>query len=155
MEYGLTEAIREQRLISQGQELLALNEVTERYGLSLTNEQAIALTRERDAALRSAGRVALGKSALPKIVFAFCDSAYMSKDNYAQTLSELSEAFYLLKNDSEDMVSDDELIEGMRYVFENIAHGSVSDLLSLSPSEILTVTSDSRYGAALNNKECE
>ncbi|NCC67746.1 MAG: hypothetical protein EOM14_06060 [Clostridia bacterium] len=108
--------------------LLACNDYTASHGLVLTRAQAVELSQRHKEALRSTGRVEFGESVLPKLVRAFCDSPFLMCDKYAETLAELQEAFYYFKNESCECISDDELIEHMREVFNGKAQGSVEYL---------------------------
>jgi len=99
-------------------ELRACNLRTARYGLKLSETSIAALARRRADALRDAGRVEFGESAVPKLIEAFCDSPYLLQEDYERTIGELTEAFYSLKNDSFDRIADDELIEKMRACYD-------------------------------------
>lgn len=133
-------------LIAAQNELLALNPVTERYGLSLTEKDAQALVAARAQALKDTGRVALGKSAMPQLIYAFCDSPYLDQQEYAQQLMALQSTFYALKSDLEGALSDEELIKAMQTIFNGSAQGSIEELCDLSAGELLRVTRESRYG---------
>jgi hypothetical protein len=110
-------------------EIRACNSVSEKYGLSLTEDQITELVECRKDALKKTGRVEFGGGILPKLIYAFCDSEYIDEENYESTLAELQEAFYYLKNEFRDTYSDDELIEYMVEKFNGTAHGQVGDLL--------------------------
>jgi hypothetical protein len=110
------------------EKLLACNDYTVIHGLVLTRTQAVELAQRHNEALRSTGRIEFGESVLPKLVYAFCDSPFLMLDNYVETLAELQEAFYYFKNESCECISDDELIEHMRDVFNGKAQGSVEYL---------------------------
>jgi hypothetical protein len=100
------------------QEILRCNDVTKRYGLALTQEEAAALARTRGEALIRAGRVEFGGGALQALITAFCDSPYLTKADYAETLAELTQIFYDFKTESLDEVDDAEAIAMMRQVFD-------------------------------------
>jgi hypothetical protein len=51
---------------------------------------------------------------VPKIVGAFCDSPYLLQDEYEETLRTLTDAFYTYKNETRDLLTDDELLGRMR-----------------------------------------
>lgn len=110
------------------QELTACNELTSRYGLTLTPEQMLRLSQSRFQALKNTGRVEFGESILKKLVYAFCDSPYLTGSSYERTLCELQEIFYYFKNESLDALSDDELIDAMKSVFDGNAQGSLEHL---------------------------
>lgn len=108
--------------------LLSCNEKTESFGLVLTEEEATALMAARHDTLIDQRRVEFGEGILPKIVETFCDSQYLEQEEYADTLAALQEVFYLYKNESEDLLTDDELLEFMKEQFEGVCYGSVEYL---------------------------
>lgn len=109
-------------------ELQAVNALTERYGLYLSDEQIQNLLDARQTALADTGRVELGRGIIGDIIYAFCDSAYITQDNYEETLIELIDSFYYFKNESEGYISDEELIELMRTHFDGECQGSLEYL---------------------------
>lgn len=116
--FKLKEALEVKKIKS---DILSCNEYTEKYGLSLSNEDAKRLIHCRDEALSNTGRIEFSETVLPKLIHAFCDSPYLNKKNYADVMAELLEAFYYYKNEYNDSCTDDELIELMVRVFN--AHG--------------------------------
>lgn len=117
-------------------ELRDCNTITGRFGLALSDDQIRALVAARFEALRDTGRVEFGGGVLKKLVYAFCDSPYLSQENYEETLSELQDAFYYFKNESEDRFTDDELIGFMKAVFDGVAQGSLDYLTGTSLEEL-------------------
>lgn len=57
------------------------NEVSERYGLSLSESQTRSLVLAEAESLRAAGRLEFGEGILPRLIYAFCDSPYMRREN--------------------------------------------------------------------------
>ena len=53
------------------------NGYTAKFGLSLTDQEAALLLRERKDILKNQERVEFGKGILPKLIYAFCDSPYI------------------------------------------------------------------------------
>lgn len=106
-------------------EILKCNDYTENYGLVLTNEQALALFETRKQSLSAFGRIEFGGGIIKKVIKEFCDSPYLSKYNYEQTLHELIELFYYYKNETLDLMSDDDLIKYMKTAFDGICQGSL------------------------------
>ncbi len=104
------------------------NALTGRYGLSLTKQQLRALEARCREAILSAGRIEFGGGVIRAIIEEFCDSPYISQDNYEETISELLDAFYYFKNESEDRISDDELIKTMHRHFDTTCQGSLEYL---------------------------
>ena len=113
------------------QALLGSNALSERYGLSLSDTQVRSLLQAREEILTETGRIEFGEGILPKLVYAFCDSPYIARDDYADTLAALQDLFYTFKNESEDALTDDELIQAMQTIFNNKAQGSLEYLENL------------------------
>lgn len=109
-------------------ELVRCNTISERFGLALSEEAMEHLIIHRFETLRDTGRVEFGEGVLGKLIFAFCDSPYIEQSSYEEVLLELQELFYSLKNECRDLVSDDELIEAMRLIFNETARGSMAFL---------------------------
>ena len=110
------------------QELLKTNEYTCNFGLSLTKQDVAELMSLRKECLMEQQRVEFGKGVLEKLVYSFCDSDYIYQENYAETLARLQDIFYLYKNESMDELTDDELIDVMREVFDGECQGSLEYL---------------------------
>ncbi|OPY56330.1 MAG: hypothetical protein A4E55_02157 [Pelotomaculum sp. PtaU1.Bin035] len=106
-------------------EILETNKESMKFGLILTAAEAQELIEARNRATRSNGRVELGIEAVKKIIAAFCSSSYINPDDYALTLYELVEIFYYMKNETEDRVGDNELINLMKEFINHSCRGSV------------------------------
>ncbi len=109
-------------------DLVARNENSAQYQLSLTKEQAQQLVESKNQSLRKYERLELGESILGKLVEAFMDSQYVDQRNYLETLTVLQDLFYQYKNECMDLVSDEELIEFMREQFETVCYGDLDYL---------------------------
>ena len=103
--------------------LLETNQYTQRFGLSLTENDVRLIAEARQNSLREAQRVELGDSITPKIIYEFCDSAYISQSNYPDTIIRLQEIFFLYKNEMQDEITDDELLHFMKEQFETVCYG--------------------------------
>ncbi len=112
------------------------NHLTGRYGLTLSSTQITGLVAQRFEVLQSTGRIEFGAGVLPKLIEAFCDSVYITQENYEETLATLQELFYYYKNESLDTIADDELIEFMRSNFDGPCQGAL-DYLSDTSLEAL------------------
>jgi hypothetical protein len=123
-------------------DILRMNAFTEQYALTLTAQQAAELARTRSASLKSTGRIEFGGGVIEKIIKSFCDSPYISQSSYGETLQELIELFYFFKNETLDLLGDDELIRLMKKYFDD-CHGSL-DLLANRDLEIMA--HNVRYG---------
>jgi len=131
-------------------EVIKCNEHTEQFGLVLTQAQAIELVETRFLSLRENGRIEFGGGVIDKIIKEFCDSPYISMHNYAATLHELIETFYYYKNETLDLISDDDLIKFMKSAFDGVCQGSV-DLLS--GRELYQLARNLRFGLPTDYSE--
>ena len=118
------------------EELRGVNAVSARFGLRLSEQGMRELAQARTHALTDHGRVELGASAVKNIVDGFCDSPYLLQEDYEATLLELVDAFYYFKNETEDTVSDDDLLTCMKKLFDGKCRGSVDLLQSLYLEEL-------------------
>ena len=101
------------------------NELTSEYGLILSEEDVKEIIVTRNVALEKSGRIEFNGQIINKIIITFCDSPYISQNNYSDTINELVEIFYNYKNETLDYISDDELIEIMKEYFDNYCQGSL------------------------------
>lgn len=106
----------------------ACNEFTNKYGLILNDKQIHNLLEKRKNVLKQTGRVEFRESILEKIIKEFCDSPYITQTNYENILYELIEIFYTYKNETMDIVTDDELIKFMKKSFDGICKGDIEYL---------------------------
>lgn len=106
-------------------EIIELNEKTEQHGLTLTPADAAALMQTRTEMLNANGRVEVGSGTIGKLIDAFCDSSFINQRDYTAIMHELLEIFYYAKNETLNLISDDELIEFMKDAFENRVMGSL------------------------------
>ena len=131
-------------------ELKKCNELTLKYGLTLSNEDINELIENRFKSLKDTGRIEFSEGVLKKIIEAFCDSPYIMQENYKDTLLELQESFYFFKNEAMDQRADDELIEFMKIHFDGECQGSLEYLSGTNLEELCRNT---RYGYRVFNKE--
>lgn len=108
--------------------VLETNQAAERFGLTLTKEDAKLILEERAKTLREQKRVEFGEGIVPKIVYEFCDSDFIDQSCYRETIIRLQEIFYLYKNEMQDEISDEELLHFMREQFEEICFGDLDYL---------------------------
>lgn len=108
--------------------LLSSNEETAQFGLVLTKEDAQELVQSRNESLKSYQRIEFSTSILESLIFNFCDSKYLHQDNYAKTLMELQDIFYMFKNESDDKLTDEELLTFMKEQFESVCTGDTGYL---------------------------
>lgn len=131
-------------------EVVQCNDYTAQFGLSLTQAQATELVETRSVALSNNGRIEFGGGVIDKIIKEFCDSLYITSQNYEQSLHELIEMFYYYKNEALDLISDDDLIKFMRSSFDGVCQGSL-DLLS--ERELNRLARNLRFNLPLNYSE--
>lgn len=106
-------------------EIIQCNEITQDYGLKLSEEDVKEIMKTRNVALEKSGRIEFNGQIINKIITAFSDSPYISQYNYSDTINELVEIFYNYKNETLDFIGDDELIEIMKDYFDNYCQGSL------------------------------
>lgn len=104
------------------------NEITGKYGLTLNNKQVLNLLEKRNETLKATGRVEFRGGVLEKIIKEFCDSPYISQEDYETILYELIEIFYEYKNETMDLITDDELIKFMKKSFDGVCKGDIEYL---------------------------
>ena len=125
-------------------ELEKCNDFTVQYGLTLTQSDAVELVATRTLALKNNGRVEFGGGVIEKIVREFCNSPYLSMHNYAESLHDLTDMFYYYKNETLDLISDDNLIKFMKNSFDGLCQGSLE---LLSGRELANMARNVRYGS--------
>ena len=124
-------------------EIKKCNEVTMRYGVTLSDTQIENLINKRFESLKSTGRIEFGDGILKELIEAFCDSPYIIQENYEETLEELQDIFYFFKGEAMDQIADDELIEFMKEYFNGECQGSIEYLSGTNLEELCR---DTRYG---------
>lgn len=108
--------------------ILNCNKFLKDYGLSLSQKDVEQIIEKRIETLKQTKRIELGEWVIEKIIKEFCDSAYISQENFVRTLYELIDIFYYYKNETNDMISDDELIKFMRKYYDELANGDLEYL---------------------------
>lgn len=124
-------------------EIINCNQKTSRYGLTLSQADALELVATRSEALSNYGRIEFSGGIISKLILSFSNSPFLTKHNYIATLSDLIETFYYFKNETLDEISDDDLISLMKKYFDHRCQGSV-ELLQNRELEVLA--RNVRYG---------
>ena len=109
-------------------ELESCNRVTERHGIMLSQQDIQALVLGRLDALQETERVEFGGGVAKDLVLAFAGSAYVSQEDFVETVLELQDLFYEFKNESLEQIPDDDLIGKMRSLFDDVANGDLEYL---------------------------
>ena len=109
-----------------------LNELIERttddYALILTDNDIRVVAASHADTLEKTGRIEIMGGLVAKITEAFSTSPYFSQNNFADGLCRLIDAFYQTKNDCDDMIGDDDLIEIMVTNFNEVYGGDIDAL---------------------------
>ena len=109
-------------------EVLLCNTITADYSLVLSEEQALELVETRSYSLKNVGRIEFGGGIIEKVILSFANSPYISQYRYAEIVNELVEIFYYFKNETLDLISDDDLIGYMKKYFDGVCQGSLNQL---------------------------
>ncbi len=121
-------SINQLNLSKQKADILNLNEKSMEYALFLTEKDAIMLVQAGKETISMQDRIEFGKSATVKIIEKFMKSTYISQSDYADTIASLIDIFYEAKEESLDILTDDEVIDIMYIFFEKESGGSVDIL---------------------------
>lgn len=99
--------------LSLKNKILALNEKSSEYGLTLTEQDAFMLVQTGKEVIKTQERIEFGKSITIRLIEKFMQSTYISQNDYADTIAALLEVFYEVKEESLDILTDDEVIDIM------------------------------------------
>ncbi|MFA7077616.1 MAG: DUF6323 family protein [Syntrophomonas sp.] len=118
-------------------QVLMTNQKTQRHGLILTADEAREIMEAGNLSLRNYNRVEIDIDVIRNMILTFCDSPYMNSQDYASTIIDLVDIFYYVKNESEDRISDNDLINIMKDFFDKSCRGS-TELLKNRELALLT-----------------
>ena len=118
-------------------ELTELNEFSSKYGLVLSPDDVHSLSQMRNRSVRENERVEIGSGAVPEIVKRFCTSRYVTPENYAYILEEVTYLFYYIKTETDDRISDGELISELFSRFELECRGEIDTLENREAERII------------------
>jgi len=128
MEKDIFELLLQEKQKQELSALIAVNDKTRQFGLVLSEGDAKELMISRNKTLKKYQRVEFSESILEKLIFAFCDSAYLNQEGYVDNLTRLQDIFYEFKNESLDLLTDDELLTFMREQFDGVCYGDLEYL---------------------------
>jgi len=111
-------------------QILEWNEKSMEHGLALSFEEAKQMLLARYQILEHYSRVELSLEVTRELIEVFSESSFINQEIYAQTLNEMHEIFYYLKNETEDRISDVQVVEVMKNFFEEECEGSLELLRS-------------------------
>lgn len=118
-------------------ELMSLNDVTKQYNIVLTKDKVQYIMDSRRSALSDTGRIEFGESTAKKIVLKFADSPYVTKYNIHTVTEKLLEIFYYTKNETDDLIKDDALLDYMYKAFNGECNGSVTLLYDRAITKLI------------------
>lgn len=110
--------------------LLDTNQTARQYGLQLSEQQAGELVHAESVLCQEGERIRLWGSAAALLAEAFCRSSYLSQQEYASTLLQLLDIFYTAKEESLELIGDEELVQLLFAWFEHRCGGSLELLQS-------------------------
>lgn len=126
--------------------ILSLNETTKKYGLILSEKDAKELSETRNKAVSENERIEIGLGAVPSIVEKFCRSRYVNGENFTYILNEVTYLFYYIKTETDDKISDAELIDELFKRFELQCRGSIDVLENREVGRIIRkINSGEKY----------
>lgn len=110
---------------NNAEKLVALNEKTAEYGLTLTEKEALEIVRAHKETLKITDRIEVGDGIVGKLIEKFASSPYIDKWSYKETIEGLVAIFYRFKNETEDLVIDGEFLSVMKNAFDGECNGSL------------------------------
>ncbi len=132
-------------------QILACNADTAQYGLALTQNEAHDLDVAHCQLLDSLDRVEFGTSGTLQVIEGFSSSPYMEQFNYAETLEALQEKFYTVRAQAGVDIFDEEIIDGLRLLFDGDAAGS-TELLNECTLDMILEAYDTQTGSLAERK---
>jgi hypothetical protein len=127
----LIESMNQLLFKSHVSKIIKINNFSYEFGLILSEKNVIEIINERNRVLKVYERIDFDSSIIEKILNSFYCSPYILQENYVQTINELIELFYYIKNDVNDEIGDDELISIMEDLFNSACHGDLNYLKDL------------------------
>ena len=122
---------------TEKENILGLNGKLSENGLIISENQALSIAEARESSLQSNGRIEFSGKTAEKIILEFGKSACIDRDTFADTVCELIDIFYYLRNGyPETRLSDDRLISVMRECFDNECAGDTDLLADAVPDRL-------------------
>ena len=120
------------------QNLVDLNAKANNYGIVITETIAREIAAYRSEALIENERFETNSNAISRLTSAFLETRYINQEDFASTIGEIISLFYLIKNETENTISDDDLISKMLDTFQNNpCYGSIENMQSKGLEKIL------------------
>ena len=132
--FSLIKINQDKKFIEQ---LVDLNAKANNYGLVITESVAGEIAIFRSKALAENERVELKSDAAARLTSAFLESRYINQEDFSETMGEIINLFYYIKNEIDNRLSDDDLISEMLKVFVETCFGSLEIMQSKGLEKIL------------------
>lgn len=126
-------ALIERKLVDN---LLEINSTTQKHGLILTETIAKEIVAARQKALKENDRIDFSADTTTRLVKAFSQSYYIAQETFSEMIGEMIDLFYFLKNEINDVLSDDDMISEMLIVFNDYCAGEM-ELMQNKGAEII------------------
>lgn len=110
---------------SEEKHVLACNEKTCRYQLSLSPKDVEELLESRKEKMKELELVELKEGILPGLIETFADSPYLFQESYVNDLDQLQFLFYRFKGER----TDEEMLELLKKSFDQVCQGSMQLLI--------------------------
>lgn len=99
-------------------ELLETNEKSREYGLALSESDVKDIITSRNYTLKGYGRIELDIKTTKQLIENIYKSQFTNINDYLETINDMQEIFYYLKNETDDKICDDEIIEILDELYE-------------------------------------
>jgi hypothetical protein len=130
-------------------EIMLTNETAEAYGLYLSPLASREIIAARNSTLKSYERVEIDTEITRKIIMQFCSSPYLQQAEYMDTIIQIQELFHYIKNELDDDIGDDELIERLADLYN---HKCFGDIDILEGRETERIIRQYRFGDAYDQE---
>ena len=127
-------ALIERKIVAH---LLEINSTTQKHGLILTEAIAKEIAEARQYALKENDRIDFSSDTLTRLVKAFSESYYITQENFSEIIGEMLDLFYFLKNEIDDVLSDDDMISEMLIVFNETCFGAMEAMYGRGVEKII------------------
>lgn len=118
-------------------EILSINDKSRYYNLQLTEKDVRELVAVRNLTLKDTERIEFGVETLEYIINTFYKSPYINQHEYVEIIAEIQALFYLVKNEVDEIFSDEELITMLSEMFDGFCNGSLEFLKGRGVEHIL------------------
>lgn len=110
---------------NQVDEILKESEKYKKTGLILSREDAIEIIKVREQVLQNYGRIEFGIEVIKNLIQNISVSDFICEEEYVSIINELQELFYYMKNETEDLIGDDEIISILDKLYNNSCAGTI------------------------------